>query len=309
MATLRAFLGTKNFDIDVFYGEILKADSREIIVSDGFNTAFYTGNFSYTFDGRVNGTLRGYEQSFLGIRVTKLSDFAINANIVQRAVEADIVDPLFEIAQSGADNLFGSNAGDSLRGFGGPDYISGGGGADLLLGDRGSDRIDGGQGSDRIDGGVGKDTLSGDEGADTIDGGGRGDVVDGGAGNDHVYGGLGNDEVSGGDGHDYLDGGGRGDRIFGGAGDDFIRSGPGRDVVTGGTGRDTFYFSRGDGSSNTVTDYDDAADWIAIGRGASNFADLNIQQKGSDTKIKFSGVSITLEDTRVAELDSADFLF
>ena len=133
--------------------------------------------------------------------------------------------------------------------------------------------------------------------------------MDGGAGNDHVYGGLGNDEVSGGDGHDYLDGGGRGDRIFGGAGDDFIRSGPGRDVVTGGTGRDTFYFSRGDGSSNTVTDYDDAADWIAIGRGASNFADLNIQQKGSDTKIKFSGVSITLEDTRVAELDSADFLF
>ena len=81
-----------------------------------------------------------------------------------------------------------------------------------------------------------------------------------------------------------------------------------QDELTGGGGRDFFVFSTGDGL-DTITDFRDRQDRIVIEAGAESFADLTIAQLGDDARIRFSNVTIDLEDTDAGLLSAADFIF
>lgn len=124
-----------------------------------------------------------------------------------------------DLAEGGADNLFGGA---------GNDYIDGGLGDDLLRGQRGSDTLDGGAGADQLFGGFGRD------------------FADGGAGNDRLVGARGADDLNGGAGNDRLEGGRGRDTLEGGSGDD---------ILIGGRGPDTFVFKDGSGQ-DVITDFD-----------------------------------------------------
>ena len=203
------------------------------------------------------------------------------------------------LGTEGADEIDGTSGADGIDGLGGNDLINGLGGADTIFGSGGADTISGGGGKDVIFGNGGKDELSGGGGKDRLDGNGGRDMLEGGGGKDALNGGGGKDMLDGGGGKDALDGGG---------GRDTLEGGRGKDELTGGGGRDFFVFSTGDGL-DTITDFRDRQDRIVIEAGAESFADLTIAQLGDDARIRFSNVTIDLEDTDAGLLSAADFIF
>ena len=46
-----------------------------------------------------------------------------------------------------------------------------------------------------------------------------------------------------------------------------------------------------------------------IEEGAEAFADLTITQLGDDARVRFANVTIDIEDTNIAALSAADFVF
>lgn len=203
------------------------------------------------------------------------------------------------LGTEGADILDGTAGSDGIDGLGGNDLISGLGGADTIFGSGGADTLVGGGGKDVLFGNGGKDQLSGGGGKDRLDGNGGRDTLEGGGGKDALNGGGGKDMLDGGGGKDALDGGG---------GRDMLEGGRGSDQLTGGGGRDFFVFSIGDGR-DTITDFRDRQDRIMIEEGAEAFADLTITQLGDDARVRFANVTIDIEDTNIAALSAADFVF
>ena len=180
--------------------------------------------------------------------------------------------------------LTGSEAADALEGSDGDDTLLGGGGDDLLRGKTGSDRLEGGAGNDTLQGGRGADTLLGGEGDDRLGAGKGSDTLYGGAGDDTLLGRKSNDLLEGGAGNDRLDGGG-GDDIF------VFGDGHGNDVITDFTiGEDLIWIDR---TATAALDYDD----------------LGISQVGNDTVIDTGDGTITLLNTRMADLSVDDFFF
>ena len=119
--------------------------------------------------------------------------------------------------------------------------------------------VTGGNGNDILTGGGGEDTMSGGNGNDILYGMDGHDVLYGGNGNDALYGGAGNDRLYGENGDDAL---------YGGAGNDILAGGNGNDTLSGGTGADAFFFSQG-GGTDTILDFDTAADRIQLDSGIS----------------------------------------
>ena len=180
--------------------------------------------------------------------------------------------------------LTGSEAADALEGSDGDDTLLGGGGDDLLRGKTGSDRLEGGADNDTLQGGRGADTLLGGEGDDRLGAGKGSDTLYGGAGDDTLLGRKSNDLLEGGAGNDRLDGGG-GDDIF------VFGDGHGNDVITDFTiGEDLIWIDR---TATAALDYDD----------------LGISQVGNDTVIDTGDGTITLLNTRMADLSVDDFFF
>lgn len=208
----------------------------------------------------------------------------------------------------GDDIFTGNKFRDLIRAGTGDDHLHGNGGRDTLYGEAGEDRLDGGRGGDVLSGGGGSDRLNGGDGRDSLAGGGGGDVLDAGRGHDGLEGGAGADTLRGRSGRDDLRGGAGRDGLFGDGGADTLAGGGGGDTLTGGSGADTFVFARGDGR-DTITDFAPGRDEIAIGKGASRFAQLEIRQVGEDSVVEFANVRIFLEDVRAARLDAEDFLF
>lgn len=149
---------------------------------------------------------------------------------------------------------------------------------------------------DNLEGGLGNDTISGRDGNDTIHGYAGRDTLRGNADNDRMFGDEGNDRLFGGGGRDNLRGGGN---------NDFLSGDGGRDTLTGGRGHDRFNFKRGDGN-DTITDFDIDQDFIKIGRGANDFADLTFETSGSDVVVSFANVEITVENIAIGDLQNAD---
>jgi Ca2+-binding RTX toxin-like protein len=117
-------------------------------------------------------------------------------------------------------------------------------------------------------GGNGNDTLTGTGGEDTMSGGNGNDILYGADGHDVLYGGNGNDALYGGAGNDRLYGENGDDALYGGAGSDILAGGNGNDTLSGGAGADAFFFGQG-GGTDTILDFDTAADRIQLDSGIS----------------------------------------
>ena len=204
---------------------------------------------------------------------------------------------------TGDDFLSGVGGNDRIFGLGGNDDIVGLGGNDSLFGGAGNDTLDGGAGHDALRGGLGDDTLQGRGGHDGLSGGAGLDELSGGAGNDVLGGGADNDTVRGGGGHDVVKGGGGDDQLFGNNGDDVLKGHDGNDELTGGNGADTFVFSRAHTGNDTVKDFDETEDVVAIHLRGLEESSVSVSISGADTEISFGTQVITLEGVNLAEAD------
>lgn len=189
---------------------------------------------------------------------------------------------------SGDDTIGGTSGDDGIYGLAGNDILHGGAGNDTLDGGDGNDVLDGGLGADHLIGGAGIDTASyanaasavwadlssggyageaqGDtySGVENLTGSSHDDWLFGDAGNNVIDGGAGADTLGGGAGNDTLIGGAGNDTLNGGDGNDILNAGTGTNVLTGGAGSDTFVFTKGDGSVNTVTDFEFNVDKVDL---------------------------------------------
>lgn len=134
-------------------------------------------------------------------------------------------------AGPGDDRLY-VDAGDSVQGGAGHDelIVRGSGGMTLALAGTGIEETWGGDGDDTFDGTGVSDPLT----------------LRGGRGKDRLTGGEGDDLLYGGDGEDVL---------VGGPGQDTLKGEAGTDILTGGPGADVFSYTKFDGSTDIITDY------------------------------------------------------
>ncbi|WP_068305199.1 hypothetical protein [Pararhodobacter sp. CCB-MM2] len=89
--------------------------------------------------------------------------------------------------------------------------------------------------------------------------------------------------------------------------------GAGDDTLTGGAGADTFCFTPSNGS-DVIVDFENGTDTILIedvsgGSDAERFANLSIDQIGSDAVISVGAPSITVQGVNASALDASDFYF
>ncbi|WP_068305203.1 M10 family metallopeptidase C-terminal domain-containing protein [Pararhodobacter sp. CCB-MM2] len=217
-----------------------------------------------------------------------------------------------ETSDDGQDTIY-AGAGDDLVITGGydgssaPTYASAGNGAIAASVT--------GRAADTAFTGKGRDILYGADGNDVLGGGFDADYVHGGGGNDTIYAGTGSfaDTLVGGDGNDLIYNGGGNDKVFGGAGADELWGGAGDDTLTGGAGADTFCFTPSNGS-DVIVDFENGTDTILIedvsgGSDAERFANLSIDQIGSDAVISVDALSITVQGVNASALDASDFYF
>jgi hypothetical protein len=223
-----------------------------------------------------------------------------------------------ELSAQNNDQIFGLDGDDILDASNGQgsNFLNGGGGKDRLLGNL-NDTLLGGLGSDRLYalGVLGNNSLNGNEDSDqlfVVEGGnnqldgGSGDdqlVVSGGSGSNTLVGGLGNDVLNvangtgnnylvGGENDDILIGGTASDSLFGGIGDDSLFGGVQGSQLTGDAGLDRFFVASA-AIPNTpveVLDFTKTEDKVIVVGipEIKSFADLILEQTGSDTTIKAS---------------------
>jgi predicted extracellular nuclease len=155
-------------------------------------------------------------------------------------------------------------------------------------------------------------TQTGGAGADTLTGTAGDEVLNGADGNDVLTAGEGADTLSGGNGNDSLFGGAGIDNLSGGVGNDTIVGSAGDDVLSGGRNNDVFVFGPGFGD-DIITDFKAVEDEIQFhGAGFTSFADMlaHATQVGANVLItNAAGDSLQLNNTQIASLQSADFLF
>ncbi|MFK7752414.1 MAG: calcium-binding protein [Sedimentitalea sp.] len=262
-----------------------------------------------------------------GTHSAQITDF-------ENVIGTSHADVIFGNAQ---DNVLIGGAGDDvLHPFAGDDFVDGGAGTDTLLlngfpkgvevnvAEGTAVFIDGSAGTntfiniENINGSsVAGDSITGDANANVLNGLGGDDTLIGGGGDDTLIGGDNVDRARAdaqGNNADVLKGGAGDDTLLGGLGDDRLFGGKGDDTHTGGEGADVFVF-RDLGDDDVIIDFDTGEDLLNL-RDVSaivDFADLSanhITQVGADVVIDdLAGTSITLQDTLVADLADASFVF
>jgi RTX calcium-binding nonapeptide repeat (4 copies) len=178
---------------------------------------------------------------------------------------------------------FGHHHKKYLPGTQGDDWLVGSDHNDVIFGFRGDDDIFAGRGNDKVFAGRGNDR------------------VDGGAGHDELNGEQGNDGLAGGEGNDHLNGG---------SGRDFLVGGAGRDKLEGGQGADKFVIRQGTGV-DTVEDLhsNDRIDLRDFNFNSGDAVIAAFRQRGHDAVLDLgNGDKLILEDTRVSQLDAAQFI-
>ncbi len=213
----------------------------------------------------------------------------------------------------------GSGSMDRILGDGRVKEIRGTDFDDIIHGSRGDDRFILRQGDDIVSGGAGSDTVRYDRsGVDAVSvnlgtkkatGVWNGEAFTDKLKNiENVRGSRdGDDTLIGNDKDNYFDGKGGNDTLQGKGGNDNLR---------GNSGSDIFIFKSGDGF-DTIQDFDalDSAEKINL-KGVAAIADFNdlmanfISTSGPNTIINDgAGLTITLWNVSVADLDSSDFIF
>lgn len=268
-------------------------------------------------------TLRGLDDLFSSYSSVQVSS-AMGTDRISNIEILKFIDRsvALSLGNAGNDRLRGDaqsvTNSDVMAGGFGNDTLDGGLQNDLLYGNANDDHLSGGSGRDTLFGGTGDDHLTGNTGSDRLVGAAGDDVIEGGSGRDRALGGGGADEITGGNHRDILNGGGGNDTLTGGAGGDRLTGGNGRDrlighkgddKLTGGGRADIFVFKKGHGD-DTISDFTVGTDRIEIGRGASRFGELDIEQQQDDVLVSFANVTILIEDAEVQDIAQADnFLF
>lgn len=129
-----------------------------------------------------------------------------------------------------------------------------------------------------------------------------------------VMGTGGADFIVGGIGDDRLIGGAGNDTVSGGTGDDILIDGAGTDRLIGGAGADRFVLS-GDGSADTIVDFDIARDTIDLSGWAflRSSGQLDYTVTGTGGILSFNGETLTIHtvDARpltLAQIESLDLI-
>jgi serralysin len=203
------------------------------------------------------------------------------------------------IGGSGADKIFGNDAGNQIFGHAGADTIMGGAGANYLRGDDGADSIQGGTGFNDINGNVGDDTVEGHSAVgDWLVGGQGNDLITSHTSGNILYGNIGNDTLNGGTGAEILRGGQGDDIIDAGSGAEWISGDRGNDTIHGGSGADTFHISDGAGL-DWVIGFDEAkGDHVQLDAGQT----YTLAQSGADTLITLPDARMVLVGVQASSL-------
>jgi Ca2+-binding RTX toxin-like protein len=258
-AKARAYRSVDMLNAEVYYGEVLKYGSDEIIISDGYQTTEYRGDFDYDYYGNVYGRLDEVNSLLGSSVVADITNINRSASTFAYYLDYGDAQDVYAYVLSGSDELSGSSYRDVLIGYRGEDVIRGNGGNDYLYGEEHSDRLYGGSGNDLLDGGTWNDRMEGGTGNDRYYVNPARDVVVEGyrAGYDTVNSSvdyklgsslerlnlIGTGSVDGtGNSLDNVVKGNRADNVLKGwSGDDILRGEAGSDMIMGGSGKDSLY--------------------------------------------------------------------
>lgn len=142
MATVEAYRSTNLVNPNSWFGDIVRATSTEIVISDGYRTAVYEGyGFSYFGYEVVSGTLTGYRDYYEGNLLNQIYGFALPAAAVSDFIDQNNLQPIFREALKYDDVIYGSAYDDDLAGYDGHDIIYSGGGDDFISGGYGIDTV------------------------------------------------------------------------------------------------------------------------------------------------------------------------
>ncbi len=229
-----------------------------VFTADGLSFSGTPGADDFRIE---SGTVTGFTLQMGMMDVAQVTDIALDARRVEKAIDKGQLDKLVEDALRGNDSFTGSMGIDALLGGRGDDTLSGGMGDDTLDGGKGDDRAEYAGVFDTFtitednkvitltdssadDGEEGTDTLTdvefiafqdfiyevstgalwpiGTEMGEALGGSSQDDLIDGLGGNDTILGNDGNDSLFGGEGNDTLVGGEGKDTLNGGQGDDLF---------------------------------------------------------------------------------------
>ena len=162
--TIVGYLGADSLDGGEG-GDKLHADADDVVTdtgASGVDWLFLRDEAGLVFD------LTGWSGS----------EYLVGTDGADYVDASTVPDPLNLNGKSGADTIFGGDAGtwfwgeagdDVLHGNGGADTLSGGGDNDGLFGGDGNDVLNGNGGNDTLNGGTGNDFLIGGSGADCFE--------------------------------------------------------------------------------------------------------------------------------------------
>jgi Ca2+-binding RTX toxin-like protein len=311
MAIAVAYLPMDMFAEPLWFGTITSASETGFIVTDGFRTAQYYGDFTYVpspgfpTTGFPIGTVSGIREWRGGDLYYSISGADVPFSTLFNSGDYYIASR-YLFADS--DTFNGSDGDENVWTFDGDDRVNAGLGNDSVDGGLGNDTIYGEAGDDVLHGGAGDDVLIGGEGADFILGGDTTSVPEG-DGNDYADGGPGDDTINGGTGADIIIGGAGNDVLQGGTDNDIIAGGSGADVMHGGEGADIFAYVTGD-DTMTITDFEPGVDCLALFDIGVDFTteDLAplVSQEGNDVVIRSGSQEVRLEDTTLAAWSTDD---
>jgi Ca2+-binding RTX toxin-like protein len=214
-----------------------------------------------------------------------------------------------------ANLIVGNAAANVLTGGAGNDTLQGAAGNDTLKGGTGNDSLGGGAGNDLLDGGGGADSMAGGADNDIYLVDAAGDVVVEAAntGTDTVQAAIGYtlganverltltgsaaingsgnalaNTITGNTAANVLRGGAGNDILGGGGGNDTLVGGAGGDRLSGGAGSDLFVFDSKVGS-DTITDFNSAADAFRFSRAALPIGNGDTTVNGGQVYNGFGG--------------------
>jgi|AntRauTorckE5430_2_1112549.scaffolds.fasta_scaffold15555_1 hypothetical protein len=84
MAIATAYVPTSMPRLDVWYGDVIAANSSTIVISDGFRKTEYFGSFS--INGEIFGTLQSVNEYQSGTLIYSVENINADANQAYRAI-------------------------------------------------------------------------------------------------------------------------------------------------------------------------------------------------------------------------------
>jgi Ca2+-binding RTX toxin-like protein len=143
MATANISQGFSMLTPQDWLWEVTSASSNRIIISDGRNTQIFTGSFTFTAAGSVNGTVTSTEYRINNDRIYTVTGMADSAaRLADFAFTFGDTQETYAYVLRGNDVVNGSISNDTLLGYNGNDRLVGGRGKDVLTGGSGNDIFD-----------------------------------------------------------------------------------------------------------------------------------------------------------------------